>query len=497
MGTAYQNLVDRFQQIYRLQHLGSMANWDQSTMMPAGGNQARSEAMAELNALLHDLLTKDEIGDWIQEAKQQNSDSETLASIREMECEYTNATVMPDQLVRAKTLASSRCEHAWRAQRPDNDWAGFSKNLTDVVKLTQEEASIRAEQTGTTRYNALLNLYEPGMTTTQLDQVFSDMKSWLPTFIQEAVQLQKNKTIIKPEGPFFEQHQKALSHEVMTLLGFDFNHGRLDVSTHPFCGGVSEDVRLTTRYKNNDFVEALMGTIHETGHARYEQNRPDNRYLPIGRYRSMGIHESQSLFFEMQLGRSSEFLAQLQPLIIKHLCHGEPKAFSNLPNLERIYTEVKPGKIRVEADEITYPAHVILRYEIERALIEGDIDVNDIPELWHQKMQESLNITIGNDYTNGCMQDIHWPMAAFGYFPSYTLGAMYAAQLFAALKQQHPDIKYLISQGNLSPIFEWLNTHIWSQASRYPTDELITRATGESLNEKYLKNHLQRRYLKN
>lgn len=495
MTDAYQNLVDRFQKIYRLQHLGSMASWDQSAMMPPGGNQARSEAMAELNELLHNLLTDEKVGDWIQQAKQQSADAETQASLREMALDYTNATVMPNELVKAKTLAASHCEHAWRIQRSDNDWNGFSKNLAEVVTLAREEASIRAEKTGTTRYNALLNLFEPGMTTVQLDHLFNDMKSWLPDFIQQATQRQQHRPIIKPDGPFPEQHQKALGHEVMELLGFDFQHGRLDVSTHPFCGGVSEDVRLTTRYKNNDFVEALMGTIHETGHARYEQNRPANRHLPVGRYRSMGIHESQSLFFEMQLGRSTGFLSQLQPLIIKHLCNGEAAPFTSLTNLENIYTEVRPGKIRVEADEITYPAHVILRYDIERALIEGDIEVKDIPELWHQKMTEYLNINTGNDYANGCMQDIHWPMAAFGYFPSYTLGAMYAAQLFAALKRQQPDIEQSIHQGQLASVFQWLNDHIWSKASRYPTDELITRATGEPLNGKYLKNHLQRRYL--
>ena len=495
MSEAYQHLKERFEKIYRLQHLGSIAGWDQSAMMPSGGNQARSEAMAELNSLLHGMLTADEVGDWIQQAKQQNTDADIEASLREMALEYNNATVMPDALVKAKTMAGARCEHAWRTQRPDNDWAGFANNLKEVVKLAREEANLRAERAGTSSYDALLNLYEPGMTTHKLDNLFGDMKTWLPGFIQQAAESQKTRNIIKPEGPFPEGDQKALGRDVMELLQFDFNHGRLDISTHPFCGGVSEDVRLTTRYKDNDFVEALMGTIHETGHARYEQNRPDNRSLPVGRHRSMGIHESQSLFFEMQLGRSSGFLKHLQPLIIKHLCNGESKPFADLNNLEQVYTQVRPGKIRVEADEITYPAHVILRYEIERELIEGSIEVDDIPELWNQKMQDSLGIHLGNDYANGCMQDIHWPMAAFGYFPSYTLGAMYAAQLFAALKQQLPDIEAQISRGELTPVFDWLKTNIWSQASRYSTDELITRATGEALNGQYLKNHLKQRYL--
>ena len=344
MSEAYQHLKERFEKIYRLQHLGAIAGWDQSAMMPSGGNQSRSEAMAELNSLLHSMLTADEVGDWIQQAKQQNTDADIEASLREMALEYDNATVMPDELVKAKTMAGAHCEHAWRTQRPENDWAGFAKNLKEVVNLAREEANIRAEHAGTSPYDALLNLYEPGMTTQKLDSLFGDMKTWLPGFIQQAVESQKSRNIVKPEGPFQQSDQKALGHEVMKLLQFDFNHGRLDISTHPFCGGVSEDVRLTTRYKDNDFVEALMGTIHETGHARYEQNRPDNRSLPVGRSRSMGIHESQSLFFEMQLGRSSGFLKHLQPLIVKHLCNGEAKPFAELSNLEQIYTQVRPVK---------------------------------------------------------------------------------------------------------------------------------------------------------
>ena len=495
MPDAYQNLVERFQKIYRLEHLGSIANWDQSAMMPSGGNQARSEALAELNTLLHQLRTETAVGEWIEQAKQQNTDEERNASLREMELEYQKATAIPDDLVKASTLASSRCEHAWRSQRPANDWEGFSANLKEVVELVREEATIRAEHTGVSRYDALLNLYEPGMSTQQLDHLFGDMNTWLPDFIQQAVEKQKAHPVIHPQGPFAIDQQKALGRDVMTLLGFDFNHGRLDISTHPFCGGVSEDVRLTTRYNTNDFMEALMGTVHETGHGRYEQSRPKNRSLPVGHSRSMGIHEGQSLFFEMQLGRSAGFLTQLRPLIIKHLCDGQEKDFTELNNLQRLYTRVRPGKIRVDADEITYPAHVILRYEIERALIEGDIEVDDIPELWNQKMKTSLGITLGDDFANGCMQDIHWPSAAFGYFPSYTLGAMYAAQLFAALKRQQPDINKRIAQGELSPVFDWLKDNIWSQGSRYPTQELITKATGESLNGQYFKDHLLQRYL--
>ncbi len=413
-----------------------------------------------------------------------------------MAVEWRHASVIGDDLVKAKTLASTTCEHAWRSQRPENDWQGFSRNLKEVVNLSRQEAAIRAEKNNVSPYNALLELYEPGVNTQELDTLFGDMKTWLPGFIQQALDRQSSVRIIEPEGTFPITKQKALGLEVMKLLGFDFDHGRLDVSTHPFCGGVSEDVRLTTRYKKDNFVEALMGIIHETGHARYQQNLPEqDRELPIALYRSMGIHEGQSLFFEMQLGRSAAFLSLIQPLIVKHLCDGTPQPAMALNNLEKIYTQVRPGFIRVDADEITYPAHIILRYEIERDLIEGKIEVDDIPELWQQKMKDYLGLDVAGDHKNGCMQDIHWPMGSFGYFPSYTLGAMVAAQLFAAQKKAMPDIEEHIRNGNLTPIFQWLNNTIWSQGRKYSTAELMTRATGKPLTASYFRQHLKERYL--
>lgn len=496
MTQSYQNLVSRFQQIYRLQHLGSLASWDQAAMMPPGGNQARGNALAELNALLHNLLTAPEVGDWIHKAMEEEQEAETHTSLKEMEREWRHANVIPERLVKAKTQATSQCEHAWRSQRLENDWQGFASNLKQVVDLTREEANIRAEHTGCSPYNALLELYEPGMDTGQLDPLFGTLKAWLPERIQRALEKQASLTLLQPEGPFSIENQRALGLEVMKLLGFDFNHGRLDISTHPFCGGVSEDVRLTTRYNEASFVEALMGTIHETGHARYNQNLPEkNRGLPIASYRSMGIHEGQSLFFEMQLGRSPAFLSLLQPLIIKHLCNNKAAPFAEITNLERIYTQVRPGLIRVDADEITYPAHIILRYEIERDLVEGKIEVDDIPELWNLKMKEYLGLEVGNNHGDGCMQDIHWPMGAFGYFPSYTLGAMVAAQLFAAVKKTIPNVEKSIRAGNLEPVFQWLQQNIWSRGCLLSTEALMVQATGESLSAHHFQAHLEQRYL--
>ena len=493
---AYQKLVERFTQLHRFNHLNSLAMWDQSVMMPSGGNQARSEAIAELSGLCHNLLTAEEVGEWIQEASQNPANDVIQASLREMGTRYRHASVMPETLVKAKSLATSACEHAWRSQRPENDWQGFKTNLAEVLKLTREEATIRAESSGTDCYDALLELYEPGMTCQQLDGLFNDVKSWLPGFIQTALDHQKSESCQKPSGPYDTEQLKALSVAVMKTLAFDFDHGRLDVSAHPFCGGVPEDVRITTRYKNDDFIESLMGVIHETGHASYEQNLPrETVALPVGQARSMGIHESQSLFFEMQVGRSPEFLAMIRPLLLEHLTAGDEPAEFALDNLQKIYTRVKPGFIRVEADEITYPAHVILRYEIERGLLEGNLDLDDVPDAWNEKMQAYLGLSTEGNYKDGCMQDIHWPMGAIGYFPSYTLGAMYAAQQFAAMNKAIPTIRDQIHNGDLSNMRQWLKANIWDHGCHYSTSELIEKATGEPLNANYFKQHLQQRYL--
>jgi carboxypeptidase Taq len=280
---------------------------------------------------------------------------------------------------------------------------------------------------------------------------------------------------------------------VMRLLGFDFEAGRLDESVHPVSGGVPEDLRLTTRYREDDFAQSLMGTIHETGHARFEQNLP-REWLgqPIGQARSYGIHESQSLSFEMQLARSRPFLGLLAPMLAEHL--GAQPAFG-ADNLYALFTRVEPGFIRVEADEMTYPAHIMLRFEIERALIEAEIEPEDIPALWDEKMQALLGLDTRGNYRDGCMQDAHWTEGAFGYFPSYTLGAMYAAQWFAAMRRAMPNLDSGIAQGDLAPVFDWLRANIWSQASRWETPELARRASGEGLNPAHFRAHLERRYL--
>jgi carboxypeptidase Taq len=256
---------------------------------------------------------------------------------------------------------------------------------------------------------------------------------------------------------------------------------------------VPEDVRITTRFGEAEFLSSLLGTIHETGHARYEQGLP-REWLsqPVSFARSMGIHESQSLSFEMQLACSGEFVALLAPLIRE--AFGDQPAFET-GNLVRLFTRVERGLLRVGADEVTYPAHVILRYDIERALIEGEIEAEDIPALWDEKMAELLGLDSRGQLGDGPMQDVHWPEGIFGYFPSYSLGAMYAAQWFATMRRTLPDLDGSIARGDLEPLFGWLRDHIWSQASRWTTEELTRRATGEALDPAHFKAHLEARYL--
>ena len=493
MNTAYDELAAIWTRLHHFHHLQALAGWDQAAMMPPKGNDARANAMAEMEGLLHRMRTDPKLVDLLQRAAAEPLDAHSHANLGEIRREWRSANALPQALVEATSLAGARCEHAWRTQRPANDWAGFLENFREVLRLGREVSQRLADETGLAPYDALMDQYEPGTTSAEVDRVFGDLQQWLPGLVAKVRDKQANEVVTPPTGPFPKAAQRALSHDVMALLGFDFDGGRLDESAHPFSGGVPEDTRLTTRYREDDLMQALMGTVHETGHARYEQNLP-REWLgqPVSRARSMAIHESQSLSFEMQLGRGRAFAGLLAPLLCKHF--GEQSAFEP-DNLYRLMTRVKPGFIRVDADELTYPAHVLLRYGIEKNLIDGSIEADDIPALWDEGMQSLFGIDTRGNYRDGPLQDVHWTGGAFGYFPCYTLGAMYAAQWFAAIRRTQPDLDAHIARGDLAPAFDWLRDNIWRQASRWPTAELATRATGEALNPAHLRRHLEARYL--
>jgi len=490
---SYTELCRVHLRLYRYNHLGAITGWDRSAMMPPKGSAARAAAEAELHALIHRTRTDHRLVELLRAAEQEPLTEIERANLREMQRDWRDANALPESLVEAKTLAGAKCEHAWRSQRQANDWHGFLGNFREVVRLAREEAQLLADDTGLSHYDALMDRFEPGVRTTDIDRIFGDVRQWLPDLIARVQIKQRDEQVIAPLAPFPLSAQREMSLAVMKRLGFDFDAGRLDESMHPFSGGVPEDVRLTTRYSEDDFAQSLMGAIHETGHARFEQNLP-REWLgqPIGLARSYGIHESQSLSFEMQLARSRSFAGLLAPLLSQHF--GDQPAFA-ADNLHRLFTRVKPGLIRVNADEVTYPAHVILRYEIERLLIEGEIEAEDIPALWDEKMESLLGLDTRDNFRDGCLQDVHWTDGAFGYFPSYTLGAMYAAQWFAAMRRAVPDLDARIAAGDLAPVFEWLRQNIWSQASRWDTPELVHRASGEALNPAHFRAHLEARYL--
>ncbi len=489
----YDELSATWTRLHRLGHLQSLAGWDQAANMPSKGNEARAAAMGEMAGLLHRMRTAPDLDARLKGAEQEDLSDMQRANLREIHRQWRASNALPESLVQRQQLATSRCEHAWRTQRPANDWAGFLVNFKPVLAVAREEAALLSAQTGLRKYDAMMDRYEPGMTCAQVDRVFGDVRQWLPGLIQQVTERQAREPVVTPVGPFAVEKQRALCEQVIRLLGFDFEAGRLDVSTHPFCGGVPEDVRMTTRFREDDFMGSLMGTVHETGHGRYEQNLPrDWLGQPVAEARSMALHESQSLSFEMQLGSHPGFVSLLAPMVSAAF---SPQPAFDAQNLHRLMTRVKPGFIRVDADEVTYPAHIILRYEIERPLIEGEIEPEDVPALWDAKMMELLGVDTRGNFKDGAMQDVHWPEALFGYFPCYSLGAMYAAQWFAAMRRAMPDLDARIGAGELAPVFDWLRENIWTQASRWTTDELALRASGEVLNPAHFKAHLENRYL--
>ena len=490
---AYDQLAATWKRLHHFGHLQAIASWDRSALMPASGNDARANAMAEMDGLLHGIRTDPQLAANIEKSEGEKLDDVQRANLREIRRDWRNANALPAALVQAQSLAISRCEHAWRTQRPANDWQGFLGNFREVLKLSREQAKYLADRSGLSPHDALMDVYEPGMTGEIVDRLFGDLQQWLPDLVRRVRERQSRETVQVPVGPFSKEGQYAIGLEAMKLLGFDFCAGRLDESAHPFCGGVPEDTRLTTRYREDSFVGSLWGTMHETGHGRYEQNLP-REWLgqPVGWARSAGIHESQSLSFEMQIGLSRPFVGLLASRLTAQF--GSQPAFEP-DNLHRWLTRVQPSFIRVEADELTYPLHVILRYRIERDLIEGRIEADDIPTRWDTAMAQLLDTDTRGNFTNGCMQDVHWGSGLFGYFPSYTLGAMYAAQWFATIRSRTPDLDGRMATGDLAPVFDWLRENIWQQGSRWSTSELVTRATGGPLDAAHYRRHLETRYL--
>jgi carboxypeptidase Taq len=462
-------------------------------MMPKGGAPARGDQLATLDGIAHGMRTDARVGEWIASAESEDLNEWQRANLQELSREYSEATVLPTSFVERFSRVRTTCETVWRSARGENDFARLIPALSEVVDLVREKAQILSDHNGLSLYDALLDQYDPGTRSAHVDVLFAELQSFLPTLLGDVIERQASQGFIALDGPFAIEDQRELGLSLMKVLGFDFDHGRLDVSAHPFCGGSPDDVRITTRYSTEDFTQSLMGVIHETGHALYELGLPTEwRGQPVGKARGMSMHESQSLLMEMQACRSREFLEYVTP-IARERFSGQGAAWST-DNLYKVYTKVQRGLIRVDADEVSYPLHVILRYRLERALLTGDLKVADLPGAWRDGMGELLGVEPPDD-RDGCMQDIHWNMGAIGYFPTYTLGAMNAAQLFDAAVSSDDSIMPSISVGDFSPLVTWLRDNVHSQASRYSTDDLMTRATGRPLEVSVFREHLEKRYL--
>ncbi len=467
---------------------------DEATHMAVGGGEARAEAMATLAGIHHRTATAPEIGDLIEAAEAETLNEEQRAALREFRRVHLNLTCLPAEFIERQTRTRMRCEQLWRDLRAKNDWTGFQPALEGVVAMVREEAALRADALGLDPYDALMEQYDPGNRVAVVGPVLEELKGFLVDFVPKALAVQEERLAKRPlkplSGTYPVEQQRELGLAMMAAVGFDVTHGSLSVSHHPFCGGVPTDVRITTRYRTNEFLSALMGVLHETGHALYEQGLPRQwGHWPLGKARGMAMHESQSLFVEKQIGRNPAFWRWALPVVERHL--GEAWTLDDiLPHVHH----VERGLIRVDADEVTYPLHVILRFELEQDLVAGRLEVRDLPEAWDAKMQAYLGLSTIDTPADGPMQDVHWPSGAFGYFPSYTLGAIIAAQQWAAIEREHPQANEDFAEGRFDVVNDWRRDKIWSQGCRWSTPELIERATGEPLNAAHFTKHLEKRY---
>lgn len=490
---AYKELEQMFDNIGHLNHIDAVVGWDEAVMMPHGGSESRAKAVAYLRGLKHQMLTDEKVAELLSQCNQASLENKWQQSnFYWMKRQYQLASVVPNELVKQLAMTSVQCEQAWRVLREQNDWQQFKPMLQAVFDLSYEASQYKAEAFGMDVYDQCLDEFSPGCNQALITPIFEQLKTVLPQTIQTILEKQRQENYQSISGQYPVEKQRHLSREMMELIGFDFNHGRFDVSHHPFCGGVADDVRITTRFDESDFTSAVMGICHETGHAMYELGLPRSWMTqPVGMALGMAMHESQSLLVEMQVCRSQDFLKVFVPKV-KHY-FGDSEALS-FENLSKHYTRVKPDFIRVDADEVTYPLHVILRYEIEKALFSKDITIDDLPAIWHEKMQQYLGLSTEGNYKNGVMQDVHWPCGLFGYFPAYTLGALIAAQLYSAATQQQPNIPEAIGNGDFTPLMTWLREHIHTRASSQEFQTLLRDATGEELNPQYYLNHINKRY---
>jgi carboxypeptidase Taq len=493
--SSYRALAQRFDRHYLLKSSADVLEWDAQAMMPGGGGDLRAAQLGTLRVLAHDAIAGSDMADLLAAAlATPPEDPWERANVGAMRRAWVHAAAVPADLVEARTRATSLCELAWREARRNDDFASLAPQLREVVSLTRQIGEAKAAAMGISVYDALADEYEQGAREAVLAPLFTRLERELPPLVDAIVAAQA-RAPQAPElvGPFPVARQAALGRVLAERMGFDFTRGRLDVSAHPFCGGAAEDVRMTTRYDESDFLSSVLGVIHETGHALYEMGLPRAWVRqPVGQAAGMGIHESQSLLMEMQAARSPELLGWLAGVAAQEL--GVSRDVLTAEVLVQRAMRVERSLIRVDADEATYPLHVALRFTLERALLSGDLSIADLPGAFRDGMERVLGIRPDTD-RDGCLQDVHWPSGAFGYFPSYTIGAIAAAQLFAAAVKATPAIPSELARGDFSSLLAFAREHVHANGSRYDTSTVLQRATGRGLDVESLLAHLRARYL--
>jgi carboxypeptidase Taq len=491
----YQQLEQEFRRLHAFRGAASVLRWDAAVMMPRGSSELRGEQLAALETESHALLTSPRVSRLLDraDANSQGLEEWQLANLREMRRERDHAIATPQSLVSRLAKATARAEIKWIEARQRSEFSLFAPHLEEVVNLLRDKAALLGKALNLAPYDALADEFSPGLRSAEIDAIFTTLGRRLPGLIHEAIELQGQKPPLELAGRFSASKQRQLALEVMKVLGFPFDKGRLDESEHPFTGGVPGDIRITTRFNPSDPLTGLMGILHESGHAMYDVGLPEAwRGQPVGRDRGMAMQESQSLLLEMVICRNRPFLRYLKPLLEKAFGVSGPEW--EVENLYRLLIRVRRSLIRVDADEVTYPVHIMLRYELENEILNGELKVRDLPEAWNSRMQDRLGVRPTND-AEGCLQDVHWAVGSFGYFPSYAIGAVIAGQLYEALRNDRPELDEEIAAGHFAGMFEWLRENVHSLGASLSTPELIQNATGKPLSASAWLRYVEGKYL--
>jgi carboxypeptidase Taq len=491
--SAYDELRRRLREAQTLISINELLAWDQETMMPPKAATFRAEEKALLAKLAHERVTDPRIGDLLAECETDDdllADPATRANLREIRRTYDRAVKLPVALVAEISETSSLAMEAWRGARKRADFAAFLPWMVKQVALNRRKAECWGWPEGGESYDALLDDFEPHTTAASLEAIFAPLRRELTALI-EVLHASPGASAAGPlRLDLPEERQHAFNIALLARIGFEVDAGRLDVSTHPFSAGIAPgDTRLTTRYPVGGFLDALGSTLHEAGHALYEQGLPKERFVgqPLGEPLGLGIHESQSRLWENHVGRSRAFCRWVWPELQRHF--GAPVAGLSEDDLYRALNVVRPNLIRVESDEATYHLHIMLRFDLERAMLRGDLAPADLPAAWNERVERDLGLAVPDD-ARGCLQDIHWSMGAIGYFPTYTLGSLYAAQLWEAALAQHPDLPRSIERGEFAPLLAWLREQVHVHGRRFPAEGLCLRVTGRPLGHEPLLRHL-------